>query len=61
MRTGCPGGGGVTILNVLKKHMEVWHQGMWLVGMVVMGSQLEYMILEVFSNLNDSMNSGHEV
>ena len=33
----------------------MWHWGTWLVGMVGMGWWLDWMILVVFSNLNDSM------
>jgi len=38
--------------------LEVWHFRIWgydLVGMVVLGGWLGLVILEVFSNLNDSM------
>lgn len=48
-------GGAVTIPGGVQRTAEMWHWGMWLVGMVGMGWGLDRMILWVFSNLNDSM------
>jgi len=42
-------------LEVFKKHARYSTSGHGLVGMVVLGRWLDLMILEVFSNLNDSM------
>jgi len=47
--------GGVTSLGGVKKICRYGTSGHGLVGMVVMGWQLDLMILEVFSNLYDSM------
>ena len=37
------------------RNVWMWHWGTWSVGMMGMGWRLDWMILEVFSNLNDSM------
>jgi len=39
-------------LEVIKKCV-MWYLGTWQVGMVVVGGWLDYIILEVFSNLNE--------
>lgn len=36
----------------------MWHLGTWVVGTVVMGQQMDLMILQVFFNLNDFMIPG---
>jgi len=37
------------------RSMEIWHWGTWLVGMMGMSWWLDWMILEVFSNRNESV------
>ena len=49
MGTGCPGSGGV-----LKRRVDVALRDM-VMGMVGVGWWLDWMVLEVFSNLNNSM------
>lgn len=56
--TSCPGSGGVTIPEELKKGLDVAFSAMVLVGMVVFSQRLDF-ILEVFSNLYDSMSLQH--
>ena len=41
------------------RNVWMWHWGTWSVGMMGMGWWLDWMILEVFSNLNDSMILQH--
>ena len=55
MAQAAQGGGGVTAPGGVQ---EAWRCGtegcgQWVI--LVVGGQLDYMILEVFSNLNDSM------
>ena len=49
------GSGGVTIPAGVQKTCRCGISGHGLVGIVVLGGRLDLMILEVFSNLNDSM------
>ena len=49
------GSGGVTIPGGVQKRCGYGTSGHGLAGIVVMGWQLDLMILEVFSNLNDSV------
>jgi len=49
------GGGGVTIPGEFQKTRRCGTSGHGLAGMVVLGSRLDLMILEVFSNLNVSV------
>ena len=49
------GGGGVTIPGGVQKMCKCGTSGHGLAGMVVLGGWLDSMILEVFSNLNESM------
>ena len=49
------GSGGVTIPGGVQKTCRCGTSGHGLAGVVVIGWQLDLMILEVFSNLNDSM------
>jgi len=49
------GSGGVAIPGGIQKMCRYGTSGHGLAGMVVMGWQLDLIILEVFSNLNDSM------
>ena len=48
-------GGGVTIPGGVQKTCRCGTSGYGLVGMVVLGWQLDLVTLEIFSNLNDSM------
>jgi len=49
------GSGGVTIPGGVQKMCRYGTSGHGLAGMVLLGGWLDLMILEVFSNLNDSM------
>jgi len=49
------GSGGVIIPGGVQKTCRCGTSGHGLAGMVVLGGQLDLMILEVFSNLNDFM------
>ena len=49
------GGGGVTVPGGVQETWRYGAEGRGLVGMVVMGWQLDQMILDVFSNLNYSL------
>ena len=49
------GSGGLTMPGGVQKMRRRGTSGRGLVGMVVLGWQLDLMILEVFSKLNDSM------
>ena len=42
-------------MEAFKKERSMWHLGTWSVGMVGMSWCLGFMILVVFSNLNDSV------
>jgi len=53
--TAAQGSSGVTITGGVQKLCRCGSEGHSIVGMVVMGWQLDLMILEVFSNLNDSV------
>ena len=39
----------------ISRSVDMWYLGTWLVGSMLEAGQLDLMILEVFSNLNDSM------
>ena len=54
MAQAAQGGGGVTSLEVFQNRVDVALRT-WSVGMVGMGWRLDWVILEVFSNLNNSM------
>jgi len=49
------GSGGITIPGGVQKMCRSGSSGHGWAGMVVLGWRLDLMILEVFSNLNDSM------
>ena len=49
------GGGGAPSLGVFKERLEVVLRNMVQWVTLVVGEQLDQVILEVFSNLNDSM------
>ena len=53
--TGCQRGSGVTIPRGVQKLCRCGPSEHSLAGVVVLGWQLDFMILEVFSNLNDSV------
>jgi len=48
------GSGGVTVPGDVQKMCRYGTSGHGLAGMVVLGGWLDLMMLEVFSNLNDS-------
>jgi len=49
------GSGGVTIPRSVQKTCRCGTSGHGLAGMVLLVGWLDFMILEIFSNLNDSM------
>jgi len=53
--TGCPGRCWSHRPWRYSRNVEMWHWGMCLVGMGGMGWRLDVMILDVFSNLNESV------
>lgn len=49
------GSGGVTVSGSVRETWRCGAEGQVLVGMMVMDWRLELMVLEVFSNINNSM------